>query len=242
VAKFRGVGLSTAQLAKAREEGKRKKKLMRARAAMKRLKRTNYIATTSPPTTPTVTWTLNYTNTSTTWCNYSPTAAGTYTIAECEEEFYGGMMSKKLVPGVTYDLPDGAKVVLGIDGNYHVEDKDAKVTYKACNKRDFNPFINASDMLALFARYASKLGVQRDDVLKLPINLFVSWLIIEAAQKDGIPTPDGVLALPEDPFLKAIRKPKCLECGRFIPRLHVRNQFPYCTPAHAGRKLQRMTL
>ena len=56
---------------------------------------------------------------------------------------------KKIGPGAKeIELPDGAKLIVDAAGNYRIEDKDAKVTYKANRIREFSPHLNASDMVA----------------------------------------------------------------------------------------------
>lgn len=162
-----------------------------------------------------------------------------HSLADCEEEWWGGARhpSKKLVPGQTYDLPDGSKIKLEVDGKWRIDDSNAKVVYKANNLREFSPHLNASDMVAKFVEYVATLGVKRKDVMGLPINLFISWLIIEAAKRDGDSIPSDVVPVQDDPSLRLAAKPKCLACGRYIPRLHFRENFLYCTPEHAGRHL-----
>lgn len=157
-----------------------------------------------------------------------------YTLGDCEEEWYGGMLSRKLVPGVEYDLPDGAKLQLDTAGNYKIDDKDAQVVYQANRVREFSPHLNASDMLADFAAYARGLGVRRDEVLELPIKLFLAWLVIEAANRDGDEVPSDIVPPGEDSLLISIVKPRCLACNRFIPKRHARHQFPFCNPSHAA--------
>lgn len=170
--------------------------------------------------------------------NYWPNSSGGYTLADCDEEWCGGMMSRKLVPGTTYDLPDGSKIILDVDGNYRVDDKDSVVRYKANPVRDFSPHMNASDMLSDFVRYVRGLGVPQEEVLGLPLQLFVSWLIIEAAERDGDPVPEGVVPVGQDAALREHVKPKCLQCGRFIKRLHQKHRFPFCSPQHGARYSQ----
>src|SRR5574341_266260 len=69
----------------------------------------------------------------------------------------------------TIELPDGSKLILDNNGNYRIEDKDAKVTYKAHRLREFSPHLNASDLLAQFVHYVGSLGVRQGEVLGLPI-------------------------------------------------------------------------
>lgn len=139
----------------------------------------------------------------------------------------------------TLELPDGSKLILDDNGNYRIEDKDAKVTYKANRLREFSPHLNASDLLAQFVRYVGSLGVRQGEVLGLPIELFINWLIIEAAQRDDDPVPVDVVRVEKHVAVLATCRPKCLSCGRFIPRFYHRNRFPFCRPEHGARYMQR---
>lgn len=139
----------------------------------------------------------------------------------------------------TIDLPDGAKLIVDDLGNYRIEDKDAKVTYKANRIREFSPHLNASDMVAKFIEYCGALGVRRGELMDLPINLFIQWLIVEAAARDDDALPDDVVPLDKSPRLIALVKPKCLACGRFIPRINMASRFPFCSPEHGARFVQR---
>ena len=69
--------------------------------------------------------------------------------------------------GQTIKLPDGSHLILDDLGNYRVEDKDAKVQYRANRMRDFSPHLNASDLLAQFVRYVGSLGVRQAEVDRL---------------------------------------------------------------------------
>lgn len=91
---------------------------------------------------------------------------------------------KKLEPGTIHKLPDGSKVVVDFNGNYEIIDKNAIVTYQANNIREFNKYVNASDLLESFIRDVGKLGVKQKDIFSLPIDLFINWLIVKAAEKD----------------------------------------------------------
>lgn len=87
-----------------------------------------------------------------------------------------------------YDLPDGAKLVIDTLGNYRVLDSAAKVVYRACRVREFNPYINASDLLEAFIRDVGKYdGVDQGEILRVPIEAFINWIILEAAKRDGDP-------------------------------------------------------
>lgn len=78
--------------------------------------------------------------------------------------------------------------------------------------REFNPYINASDLLEEFIRYAGENGARQGDVLTLPIELFVKWLVIRACEQDD-EEPNVTLQLPPRP-----PQPRCLGCQRYMRR------------------------
>lgn len=143
----------------------------------------------------------------------------------------------KLVPGMVYNMPDGSKVKIDIDGGYTIDDKDAKVIYKACRVREFNPFLNASDLLEQYIEELVPLGVRQDQVLHLEIEGFIYWLIHRAAERDGDAPPADVPRLPSR--ASAIRN-RCCTCGRFILRRYVLASIFYCSPEHMRTKLARL--
>jgi hypothetical protein len=138
------------------------------------------------------------------------------------------------------DLPDGAKLVVDDAGNYRIEDNDAKVTYRANRIRDFSPHLNASDMVAAFVRYVGSLGLRQRDVLGLPIELFINWLVIEAAERDSDPIPADVLPVSRHPMLVKAIRPQCLKCGRFIPRVNLQRGLQFCGVEHGIAYVQRL--
>ena len=89
-------------------------------------------------------------------------------------------------------LPDGSILTVDPNGNYRIVDEHAKVIYKANRLREFNPYINASDLLEDFIKFVGQLGVKQSEVLNVPINAFIHWLVFKAAERDG----DGVGDLP----------------------------------------------
>lgn len=104
--------------------------------------------------------------------------------------------------GYKVNLPDGAVIDIDDKGSYKINDKDAKVVYQASRVREFNPFINASDLLERFIADVGKIdGVDQSNVLRVPVEGFINWLIRQAAQKDGdnmanLPTVEEALRLP----------------------------------------------
>jgi len=111
---------------------------------------------------------------------------------------------RKLALGTQYELPDGASLNVDDAGNYKIEDQNAKVIYRASRVREFNRFLNASDLLEAFIEEVGKLDcVDQTQILRLPIEAFINWLILRAAQKDGDPTEN----LPS--IEAALRAPSC---------------------------------
>lgn len=141
---------------------------------------------------------------------------------------------------ITIRMRDGSKLVVDAQGNYRIEDTDAKVTYKANRVLEFNPYLNASDLLARFIRSLRDVGVWREDVPTLPLALFVNWLILEAAEQDGIPAPADTVQPERHRLLTARVKPRCVVCHRFIRRAIAAQGFVYCTPDHAARHYARL--
>lgn len=139
-----------------------------------------------------------------------------------------------------FKLPDGSILKIDDKGNYQIEDKDAKVTYQANRIREFSPYLNASDLLAQFVKYVGSLGVKSGEVLSLPIELFINWLVIEAAERDKDPLPDGVVSIEKHKIIRQLKKPKCLQCGKFIPPIHAKNRFLFCGIEHGSRYAKKV--
>ena len=139
-------------------------------------------------------------------------------------------------------LGDGSTLYVDKDGNFRVDDKNAKVVYKANRVREFNPYINASDLLVKFIDYVRTLGIKKDDVMTLEVGLFINWLIVEAAERDSDPIPPDVVPVPQHKLLKGRVLPRCIlpTCHRFIPRIYAANQFPFCNPLHAEAYIKRL--
>lgn len=111
------------------------------------------------------------------------------------------------------------------------------IMYPPNPMRDFNPFLKASDKLEDFIRFCGRQGVRREEMLRLPVGLFVSWLIVESAKADGEPEP----AVPLLPDLRRHTRPRCLGCGRFLPRELTRQQIGHCTPICFNRHYARVS-
>lgn len=140
-------------------------------------------------------------------------------------------------PDREYKMPDGSYIRVDKLGNYTVEDKDAKVIYKANRIRDFSPHLNASNMVAKFVEYVGSLKIDPGEILNLPIELFINWLVIEAAERDQDPIPEGVVPITQHDRLKRVLHPQCMSCGRFICR---NSNIPFCNVDHGLRYVKRL--
>lgn len=123
-------------------------------------------------------------------------------------------------------LPDGTEIEVKTDGSYEIKDADAKVIYRANRVREFNRFVNASDVLEGFIRFCgAEAQVHKEDMLELPIRLFIGWLILEAAKADKEPAPDDIKLLPD---LRRAVEPRCRSCGRFLRRALKLRRLEFC--------------
>lgn len=80
--------------------------------------------------------------------------------------------------------------------------------------RSFNRYLNASDLLEEFITFIGNEGVRPDDMMQMPVELFVKWLIVRACEQDNEAPPAEVkLELPAP-----TPQPRCLGCQRFMKR------------------------
>ena len=98
--------------------------------------------------------------------------------------------------------------------------------------REFNRYINASDLLEEFIRYAGSQGVTQREVLTLPIDLFIKWLILEASEFDGEDAPDDVV-------VDFPARHRCRGCGKFLSSRLREIEMNYCADECVERRLQR---
>lgn len=78
--------------------------------------------------------------------------------------------------------------------------------------RSFNRYVNASDLLEEFIGFVGAEGVSQGEVLGLPVDLFIKWLVIRACEEDA-EVPPVTLQLPPRPA-----QPRCVGCGRWMRR------------------------
>jgi len=147
---------------------------------------------------------------------------------------------------ITIEMPDGTLIQMQKNGNFTVDDKDSKVVYKGNRIREFNRFINASDLLQEFICFLGKQGLRQSEVLSVPIELFVSWLVPQAAEADGEENPEDIVPVENHPkFIECKKKVmagKCLRCGRFISSNKVKTGFNFCNIDHAQEHCERFSL
>lgn len=131
--------------------------------------------------------------------------------------------------GWKVETEDGTIIDIDNAGNISVCDKDAKIIYKANRIREFNRYLNASDLLEEFIRFAGRQGVRQGEVLQIPIEVFINWLVVEASKADGEEPPAVPL---EDKLRREYQR--CLCCGRFISK-QMSEIAKFCSPQHYER-------
>lgn len=139
-------------------------------------------------------------------------------------------------------LPDGSSLYVDRDGNWHVDDSAQQVVYKANTVREFNPYVSCSDIMEQFIGLCGKLGLKRQQLLQLPVELFIRFLILEAAKKDGEIPPTAPLE--QHPALQAGRalRARCGRCGRFVRKQSAALGILFCGPQHLAEYAQRHNL
>lgn len=224
---------------------------------------TIYINTVSSASTSSVITHNTYTSSSATGTNllFAPaTVQNLHRLSDPEEvwkllfETYDGRRLK--APKNTafeMEMADGSVLKVDALGNYKITNPAKKIVYQASSVRAFNRYLNASDLIAKFVAYLDSLQIKKADVLGLPMELFIHWLVIESAKADGEVLPDGdekkfahllkdriqlnpqipngakPLALPAPP-----KRPRC-GCGRFLSGQRHRHGLLFCSGAHMDR-------
>jgi len=146
----------------------------------------------------------------------------------------------KMFVGAPLLLPDGTKILIDDKGNYIIEDKDAKIVRRGSNVREFNRFINASDQLEAFIKDLGVVGVTQGKVLKIPIEVFINWLVIKAAEQDQTSIPDGVVKLESQAIVRELTaKGRCLCCGKYLSQARIDKKVNFCSGDHLERYLQK---
>jgi hypothetical protein len=139
--------------------------------------------------------------------------------------------------GTTLILPNEVKVKVDANGTTTIDTSDQKVIYDFA-PRGFNRFLNASDVLEDFIRYLATQDVRQRHVMKLPLGLFIHWLIIAAAEADGDPAEDLKPNL-HTGVAKVKAQPRCKFCQRFLAAARADKGIAFCSGAHMDRYMDR---
>ncbi len=133
----------------------------------------------------------------------------------------------KVEPNTVLELPDGTIIDVEDKYRFKIYEDNAKVTRDACRIQAFNRFLNASEMLEAFIKDCAPAGIKQNQILKVPVEAFINWLIYKAAESDG------------DQLPASRYNHRCGYCQRFIARHLVARGVNFCGPDHLGGYLQR---
>lgn len=176
-----------------------------------------------------ITSATSWTTSATTSSKYYPSYSRYSDVAEWVAEHHRRLNINE-GQEATITLPNNVIIEVAKDGNYTIND-DGVVKYKGCKIREFNRYVGASDLLEEFIRFmGSKFNVRQGDILSIPIELFINWLIIRACEEDGDDIPFDVKRIEDHSFVKKTRAiPRCKKCGRFISNLFVQRGLVVCS-------------
>ncbi len=143
----------------------------------------------------------------------------------------GGFLDVPVGNKIVVSLGDKTRLHVNHDGTYRIEESDSKVVYKGCKIREFNKYLNASDLLEEFVKRVGEAGVKSSEFMGLPVELFIRWLVLRAAQTDG-----EVVDKYEAEYVETERRVhqvllpappprihgRCLNSGRFLSRMRAK--------------------
>lgn len=133
-------------------------------------------------------------------------------------------------PNTVLELPDGTIIDVEDRHNYTIHDANTQISREHCTIRAFNRFINASEMLEGFIKDMAPVGIRQDQILKVPVEAFINWLIFKAAESDGD-------VLPASHY-----NHRCIYCKQFLLRKLVVMGVNFCSPDHLDRYLNKIQL
>jgi len=133
-------------------------------------------------------------------------------------------------PNTLLELPDGTIIDVKDRHNYTIHDANTQISREHCTIRAFNRFINASEMLEGFIKDMAPIGIRQDQILKVPVEAFINWLIFKAAESDGD-------VLPSSHY-----NHRCIYCKQFLLRKLVVMGVNFCSPDHLDRYLHKVNL
>lgn len=134
-------------------------------------------------------------------------------------------------------LPDGAVIEMHSDGSFTIDDANAVNVYRGNPTYNFNTYLNASDRIEEFIQYCGAHGISKQDMMDLPMSLFIGWLILEAARADEEEEDEA-------PLLARLKKrslPRCIQCQRFLPHDYPRLRLEFCKPVCFERYQMKLT-
>ena len=189
------------------------------------------------------TTTSQYDNSLLKYTNYLPNNYSTTTNPITYASYYAPIdtnsaMTVQLAKNSQFELPNGDKLIIDDLGNFKVESKnDGKIIYRHNTIREFNEYVNASDLLEEFIKFLGEKGVKQSNILHIPIEIFINWLIFKAAEKDQIDVEESQKVLDcKTHELKT--QPRCRFCGRFIPNKFVELGINFCNQIHMSRYME----
>lgn len=139
-------------------------------------------------------------------------------------------------------LPNGTVVSIEPDESITINDSDAKILYKTKSVREFNPYLNASDLLEEFISYCAKQKISKKDFSELPISLFILWLIVRAAEADEDPVDEVLPLLTTAVKKRKVHSHRCKCCGKFLTKKYEQHQISFCNTDHMNKYLkEKMT-
>lgn len=107
--------------------------------------------------------------------------------------------------------------------NTYYPDWDASPRRKP-QPKEFNKYINASDMLEEFIKFLGSENVRQEEAFQLPVDLFIKWLVVRACEADQEEPPEdveislkgGLVARKQ--LSAPAKQPRCLGCQRYMSK------------------------
>lgn len=141
---------------------------------------------------------------------------------------------------MTMTLPDGTVLTLKPDDSVSIDDSNAKILYRSSPVRNFNKYLNASDLLEEFVKYCAQEKITKNDFQNLPISLFIYWLIVEATKADRDDLDDVAPMLESAVKNHKSHTHKCKQCGKFLSKKYESNGINFCSSQHMSLYLEKI--
>lgn len=141
-----------------------------------------------------------------------------------------------------FTLPNGVQIKLHLDDSIEIDESNGTQLYKSSPTRNFNKYLNASDLLEDFVQYCAEEKMSRKDFSEIPISLFIYWLIVKAAEADGDDTSDVLPLLTTTVNNTKNHRHRCRCCGKFLSKRHLENQIHFCSTDHMQRHMDKVGL